>query len=232
MRKILDCRKSKEAYLFIYIFLKIWSIKLIMLDDASRVVRSVYFPWVAENHAWCYRNLWMEVKGWISCFELIQSVPFTISACLNDFFLLYGVWSNHLNFKIPGGDLSCFFMMHTLTSQLLLWSYHCSRNCQPLIQASHLQVGNLVPEDTTLCLTHKYLFVWAQREKIQHWLCIQNTSIHKDELAFKFLETFSKTIEELQINKALCIIKLQNSTVIKTYTIMFPWQHETNLLFY
>lgn len=140
-----------------------------------------------------------------------------------DFF--HGVRSHPLNFRIPGGGVS---MMYTLTSQLLRWRSRCSGNCQPWIQASHRQVGNLVSEDIALCSTHKYLVVWAQRRKIQRRLCIQNTH----ELAFKFLETFSKTIEELHINKALCIIKLQNSTVIKTHTISFPWQRDTKLLFY
>lgn len=46
--------------------------KLIMLDDASGVVRSVYFP---LQRMMLSATETCEVKGWILCFELIRLFP-------------------------------------------------------------------------------------------------------------------------------------------------------------
>lgn len=62
------------------------------------------------------------------------------------------------------------------------------------------KVDKLLPEDATLCPTHKYLIALSTKGRNSQR---RIPTTHEDELALKFRETFSKIGEELQINKAL-----------------------------
>lgn len=73
-----------------------------------------------------------------------------------------------------------------------------SQSQEPLIRASRLQVGRLLPKEATLRPAHEYLTVLGPAE-----LCAHNASTQEDKLALKFRGTFPKIEGEAQINKTV-----------------------------